>query len=326
VHVNKAAGTTLKRAIEAQVRLERSSVARTCLTKDMDQWRTAKREQHVFAMGDYCMGADALLAGSSVYLSMLREPRSRTASSYLHCQLEPADQLCGTDVLDARNASFDAWVAHQGNYMVELLAFNLSDALDTGLEPLRAAASGVWRLRPQYTPNRLMLSRALRGASAAGAQLQQVLRLLEAPHVAIGVMEEFGLSMERLAEHARLAWLPRVAATQERIVHRGATGRSGLGGGAAAAEAHATHLAALVAEFDARPELRAAIAEDAQLYDAVTAKLRAWAAARQACHAMLCCAVLCCAVQCCAVLCCAVLCCCCAAVLLCCNVMCCTVL
>ena len=38
-------------------------------------------------------------------------------------------QLCKSHVLDARNATFAQWVAHQGNYLMEQLTYDVSKAL-----------------------------------------------------------------------------------------------------------------------------------------------------------------------------------------------------
>ena len=47
-------------------------------------------------VGDYTMGVCNVVKASRpcAYYTMLREPRQRIASSYLHCQYEPDDQVC----------------------------------------------------------------------------------------------------------------------------------------------------------------------------------------------------------------------------------------
>ena len=82
-------------------------------------------------VGDYTMGLCNVLPSTRpcAYYTMLREPRERLASSYLHCKYEPDDQLCMSHVLQARNATFPEWVRHQGNYLFRQLMFDLSRAL-----------------------------------------------------------------------------------------------------------------------------------------------------------------------------------------------------
>lgn len=82
-------------------------------------------------VGDYAMGICKVVSADRpcAYYTMLREPRQRIASSYLHCQYEPDDQLCMTHVLDARDATFVQWVGHQGNYLLRQLLFDISMSL-----------------------------------------------------------------------------------------------------------------------------------------------------------------------------------------------------
>eukprot|EP00039_Didymoeca_costata_P014338 m.230289 g.230289 ORF g.230289 m.230289 type:complete len:1075 (+) comp15998_c0_seq7:76-3300(+) len=82
-------------------------------------------------VGDYSMGiCNVYPAGKPcAYYTMLREPRARIASSYLHCQYEPDDQLCMSHVLDARHSTFEQWVKHQGNYLMRQLMFDVAQAM-----------------------------------------------------------------------------------------------------------------------------------------------------------------------------------------------------
>ena len=59
---------------------------------------TNNRSEDVIVDGDYCMGVCDLVTSSRpcTYVTMLREPRERTASSYLYCKRKPDDQLCAT--------------------------------------------------------------------------------------------------------------------------------------------------------------------------------------------------------------------------------------
>lgn len=82
-------------------------------------------------VGDYVLGVCNVLPSDRpcAYYTMLREPRHRLASSYLHCKYEPNDQLCISHVLDARQVSFTEWVQHQGNYLMRQLMFDISSSL-----------------------------------------------------------------------------------------------------------------------------------------------------------------------------------------------------
>ena len=149
MHVNKAGGTTIKKAIDRRLEQRRREAGGAaprakagtvesgrvhCFTKNAYRWRAEKAlmgevqaADGVIVDGDYCMGVCDLVTSARpcTYVTMLREPRERTASSYLYCQRKPDDQLCATHLLDARNASFEQWVPHQGNYMTQMLLFDV---------------------------------------------------------------------------------------------------------------------------------------------------------------------------------------------------------
>ena len=61
------------------------------------------------------------------WLSSFREPYDRLVSSLLYCRLNDvtrSDPLCGTEFLDARNATIRSWAKHWGNYLMrDLLLF-----------------------------------------------------------------------------------------------------------------------------------------------------------------------------------------------------------
>eukprot|EP00040_Diaphanoeca_grandis_P023927 m.130824 g.130824 ORF g.130824 m.130824 type:complete len:1136 (-) comp29504_c1_seq1:372-3779(-) len=181
-------------------------------------------------VGDYSMGLCNVLPSSRpcAYYTMLREPRKRIASSYLHCQYEPDDQLCMSHVLDAREASFEQWVAHQGNYLFRQLTFDLQQSLSTEeqyemyiqFEKHRAlreqmGANGAWLRKTQqetlaeedntddfvartlrFKPNMLWLLEQNREFPINEHDAISVIDLLEYHFAVIGLVERFDESLE----------------------------------------------------------------------------------------------------------------------------------
>ena len=101
LHINKCGGTTVKEAIEAHRELTGERQHLQCISKRVDWWvapgrrTTLRRKSHprTIAVGDYCMGVHRFFQAPTVYMMMLRDPRSRTISAYMHCKLEPYDQV-----------------------------------------------------------------------------------------------------------------------------------------------------------------------------------------------------------------------------------------
>ena len=180
-------------------------------------------------VGDYTMGLCNLLPGNRpcAYYTMLREPRKRIASSYLHCQYEPDDQLCMSHVLQAKEATFKQWVQHQGNYLFKQLTFDLQQSLS--IEEQYAAylnytkhrklvekmgATGAWTGRVakpvitkeeeedlivqmlHFKPNMLWLLEQRRGFTVTERDAQSVIQLLEYHFAVIGLVERFDESLE----------------------------------------------------------------------------------------------------------------------------------
>lgn len=183
-------------------------------------------------VGDYAMGLCNILPASRpcAYYTMLREPRARVASSFLHCKYEPDDQLCMTHVLDARKATFAEWVQHQGNYLFRQLTFDLTQALSTEeqynmylnfakhrramtdmeqqgawISPSATGGSTAGDSRDdsdlvdtmlQHKPNMLWLLEQQRGYSLSEEDATSMVDLLEYRFAVIGIVEQFDESLE----------------------------------------------------------------------------------------------------------------------------------
>jgi hypothetical protein len=137
-------------------------------------------------VGDYAMGVCKIVAPDRpcAYYTMLREPRARIASSYLHCQYEPDDQLCMTHILDARHATFAQWVAHQGNYLLRQLVFDISSSL---------SIEEQYEMYIQYTEHKLAIAQLHQSNAwlkSEGDADMVASDLKGVPHVATGTLSE----------------------------------------------------------------------------------------------------------------------------------------
>ena len=247
-------------------------------------------------VGDYVMGLCNVLPVDRPcgYYTMLREPRARIASSYLHCQYEPFDQLCMSHVLDAREVTFAQWVEHQGNYLLRQLAFDVSQSLSIEEQYELYArharhrrfmrdldATNAW-LEPgvnlssfdqsagtqdtdvlQFKPNMLWLIAAARGDdSALEADVESFADLLESTFAVIGIVERYDESLQLFEATFGLPFVEsakhksKQQAALQLHLHQGEDLRRRRG-----------TQSALIREFDKHPELDAHIAGDLRLYE-----------------------------------------------------------
>lgn len=246
-------------------------------------------------VGDYVMGLCNILPPGRhcAYYTMLREPRARVASSYLHCQYEPDDQLCMTHVLDARKATFPEWVRHQGNYLLLQLTFDLSQALSIEeqyemylkysrhrREVEKMKRNGAW-IAPNpvgdggsssvdeeqefdllsFKPNMLWLIEQSRTAPLGKDEIESVVGLLEYTFAVIGITERFDESLE-LYEATFGLKFPEAAAQKSKKqaehqlhVHEGED-----------INRRRSVQENLLAQFDYHPELNEYISADLALY------------------------------------------------------------
>ena len=184
-------------------------------------------------------------------------------------------------MLDARRASFADWVGHQGNYMTDLLLFDMKGAAP--VRALTASARALYNRTFQFLPNRLMLQRELDRRAGASHQEQRAKRVeallarvaASSSPLAVGLIEEAETSLAYLAQRTGLAWLPRMAASQRRVTHREACQQK-TNGAACNEDEHAVRAAVYAAELESTPELLAALGEDIALYNRASEVLRAW--------------------------------------------------
>ena len=246
-------------------------------------------------VGDYTMGLCNRLPGNRpcAYYTMLREPRKRIASSYLHCQYEPDDQLCMSHVLQAKEATFKQWVQHQGNYLFKQLTFDLQQSLS--IEEQYAAylnyskhrklvekmgVAGAWTgnvAEPVVTkeeegdlivqmlhfkPNMLWLLEQKRGFDVSERDAQSVIQLLEYHFAVIGLVERFDESLEMYETVFGLPYPDAIRhKTQEQAGHQ-----MHVHEGEDLADRKETQKR-LVDMFDTDPELDKMISIDLALYD-----------------------------------------------------------
>eukprot|EP00038_Savillea_parva_P014624 m.11565 g.11565 ORF g.11565 m.11565 type:complete len:1113 (-) comp2855_c0_seq1:63-3401(-) len=245
-------------------------------------------------VGDYAMGLCNVLPASRpcAYYTMLREPRKRMASSYLHCKYEPDDQLCMSHVLQAKNATFAEWVRHQGNYLFRQLTFDLSRALSVEEQyemymqyerhrekVSRMGVDGAWMPEPttsqalindddlvekmlQFKPNMLWLLEQTRGYSLTDHDSAAMVDLLEYRFAVLGLVEYFDESLEMYETVFGLpfpdAMLHRSQAQADHQMHR----HSGED-----LSRRKQVQEELLAQFTSNPELDQLISVDLQLYD-----------------------------------------------------------
>ena len=143
---HKSGGATLHSVVRyANLRVDAKTNRSICHAKqkvpryncDSNGWNTTMRHcnlggfsnyHHItFMYNGYVLSMADLLAfqrSRCTWISGFREPISRLVSAYHYCRIPPtgasphSDPLCGSEFLDARNATIQQWAAHWGNYLL----------------------------------------------------------------------------------------------------------------------------------------------------------------------------------------------------------------
>lgn len=308
VHHNKAGGDSIKRELQKSARSQRHvtllevlgdspgfnvcNFSPAAVVRDPSGCKSPYLPRGVRGMlisGDYSFGVCdtpviAATGHDCVHFTMLREPRARVASSYLYCRQSNGvwDQLCNSHVLLASNASFEAWVRHQGNYLTRQLSFDIGGALSlqearTAYERVRAGGEARFSDRDVrgplgFHPNQLWLQEHERGRppAAAARKLASSLPLLFG---VIGLLERWAESLALFKAGLGIDLAPYSSVISR---HRPAPG-------------HREAEAALVRRFESEPALAKEIQGDEEIYHAAKViferqmqSLRASGAARPA--------------------------------------------
>lgn len=129
VHINKSGGQTVKSALYRQhsrskvgLCSEREYASDQCLKSlpyagrdSLDGW---------VILGDSAMVLSDRLHNKCTWITIFREPASRLVSSLRFCERSRSDHLCGSSVLDARDANIETWAQHQRGFVYLRLALS----------------------------------------------------------------------------------------------------------------------------------------------------------------------------------------------------------
>ncbi|KAJ8601459.1 hypothetical protein CTAYLR_005687 [Chrysophaeum taylorii] len=134
VHINKSGGQTIKSVLHAQSRQialcsEREFRANRCRPPRHFRGKSVRGWTFV---GDSTMALLGWLGGRCVVFSLFRDPVARLVSSLRYCRRSPSDHLCGTAVLDAKDATLEQWARHQRGFV--FLRLVLANATRTKVE------------------------------------------------------------------------------------------------------------------------------------------------------------------------------------------------
>ena len=153
-----------------------------------------------------------------------------------------------THVLDARNATFAQWVPHQGNYMTQMLLFDISLAVPKEEQLERyTQITGVDHADSAYNPNLLRLVQLDREVVAplTAADVEVVADALERWFAVVGLLDRFDESVALFDAALGLGLAPH--ASTSRVDHgSGANAEAAVGGGGG--ETHGGEMGALLAE------------------------------------------------------------------------------
>lgn len=131
VHLNKCGGQTVKTVLFRHVAGPKSRRVAFCTEREYAQDACARPRGYYNTGGpqDWLFVGDSTMALASwlgpyscAWISVFREPAARLVSALHYCRRSRSDHLCGTSVLDARDASLEAWARHQRGFVFLRLA------------------------------------------------------------------------------------------------------------------------------------------------------------------------------------------------------------
>lgn len=137
VHINKSGGQTIKAVLHQHLVgmsrrvaycTEREYAVDRCQSLRLagrGSLRVGKATEGWVVIGDSTMALfKSLGPPRCTWLALFREPASRLVSAWHYCMRSRSDHLCGSSVLDARDATLQSWARHQRGFVFLRLAIS----------------------------------------------------------------------------------------------------------------------------------------------------------------------------------------------------------
>lgn len=137
VHINKSGGQTIKAVLHQHVVgtsrrvaycAEREYAADRCQSlryAGRGSLKVGRATEGWVVIGDSTMALfESLGPPRCTWLALFRDPASRLVSAWHYCMRSRSDHLCGSSVLDARDATLQAWARHQRGFVFLRLAIS----------------------------------------------------------------------------------------------------------------------------------------------------------------------------------------------------------